>query len=287
MSSSSEAKSTAGRRRDRPATERKGTPGGSKLRALRERARRTQLWVELEAELGAGYLQRVESGKIVLPERVTVERILEAIQAPYADRREALQLFGYAATSGLPTPEELIGAREAARRELAAVGVPAYVLDCAHRLVAWNGTFPLLLGVRSDDPWLRQLAGRSLLATWFEPTSPLGRLVVDPDEFLPALIRAMRHEMRSFRAEPWCAEVLTELMALPRFRHYHAQVEKETAPISGGRALVPVRLATPGAGRLEFRLAAEPFTGDARFRVVYYFPGDAATMRACTDWAGA
>ena len=125
MSSSSEAKSTAGRRRDRPATERKGTPGGSKLRALRERARRTQLWVELEAELGAGYLQRVESGKIVLPERVTVERILEAIQAPYADRREALQLFGYAATSGLPTPEELIGAREAARRELGAVGVPA------------------------------------------------------------------------------------------------------------------------------------------------------------------
>jgi len=105
MSSSSEAKSPAGGRRDRPVSERRGTPGGSKLRGLRERAGRTQLWVELEAELGAGYLQRVESGKIALPERVTVERILEAIQAPFADRREALELFGYAATTRLPTSE--------------------------------------------------------------------------------------------------------------------------------------------------------------------------------------
>ena len=31
---------------------RMGTPGGAKLRVLRERAGRTQLWVELEAELG-------------------------------------------------------------------------------------------------------------------------------------------------------------------------------------------------------------------------------------------
>ena len=286
MSSSSEAKSPAGGRRERPVSERRGTPGGSKLRGLRERAGRTQLWVELEAELGAGYLQRVESGKIALPERVTVERILEAIQAPFADRREALELFGYAATTRLPTSEELAGAREAARPELEAVGVPAYALDCAHRLVAWNRAFPLMLGVRANDPWLGQLAGRSLLAAWFEPASPLGRLVVDPDEFLPALIRAMRHEMRSFRAEPWCAAVLAELMALPRFRHYHAQVEKEAAPLSGGRALVPVRLLTPRTGRLEFRLAAERFTGDARFRMVYYFPGDAATMRACVEWAG-
>jgi hypothetical protein len=242
--------------------------------------------VELEAELGAGYLQRVESGKIALPERVTVERILEALQAPYADRREALQLFGYTVTSRFPTPEDLAWAREAARGELDAVGVPAYVLDCAHRLVAWNGAFPPLLGMRADDLWLARLVGRSLLAPWFEPTSPLGRLVVDPDQFLPALIRAMRHEMRAFRGEPWCAEVVAELMTLPRFRQYHAQVEAETAPISGGRALVPVRVAVPGVGRLEFRLAAEPFTADARFRIVYYFPGDADTMRACADWAG-
>ena len=41
-----------------------GTPGGARLRALREQAGKAQLWVEAEAELGTGYLQRVESGKV-------------------------------------------------------------------------------------------------------------------------------------------------------------------------------------------------------------------------------
>src|SRR5438105_8321364 len=32
-----------------------GTPGGARLRALREQAGKAQLWVEAEAELGTGY----------------------------------------------------------------------------------------------------------------------------------------------------------------------------------------------------------------------------------------
>jgi transcriptional regulator with XRE-family HTH domain len=58
-----------------------GTPGGAKLRALRERRGKTQLWVEFEAELGTGYLQRVESGKVAQPERPTLERVLNALGA--------------------------------------------------------------------------------------------------------------------------------------------------------------------------------------------------------------
>jgi transcriptional regulator with XRE-family HTH domain len=278
MSSSSESKSIS-------AESRAKLTGGTRLRALREQAGRTQLWVELEAELGAGYLQRVESGKIALPERVTVERILDALQAGYGERREILQLFGYVATTRLPADDDLAWARTASQRELAAVDVPAYVLDCAHRLVAWNGAFPRLLGVKADDPVLARLAGRSLLAPWFDPASPLGRLVAEPDAFLPALIRAMRHEMRPFAVERWYEEVLADLMTLPRFRHYRAAVEQEAAPVGGGRALVPVRLAVPGAGLLCFRLAAEPFTRDPRFRVVYYFPADTVTLLACAAWA--
>jgi hypothetical protein len=136
-----------------------------------------------------------------------------------------------------------------------------------------------------DDPLLGRLAGRSLLAPWFDPASPLGRLVAEPEAFLPALIRAMRHEMRPFTVEAWYADVLADLMELPRFRHYREAVEREAAPVGGGRALVPVRLAVPGEGPLVFRLATEPFTRDPRFRVVYYFPADAATMRTCTTWA--
>src|SRR5947209_5963594 len=71
------------------------TPGGSSLRALREAAGKAQLWVEAEAEIGTGYLQRLESGKILQPERTTLERILAALGARYSERRDVLERFGY------------------------------------------------------------------------------------------------------------------------------------------------------------------------------------------------
>ena len=132
------------------------TPGGAKLRALRERAGKTQLWVEAEAELGTGYLQRVECGRVAQPERPTVERILNALGARYAERRSALELFGYVVATPPPTEDEIAWAREAARRELEEVAFPAYVLDCMHRLVAWNAYLPRLLGTAPDTQGLRR-----------------------------------------------------------------------------------------------------------------------------------
>lgn len=78
------------------------TPGGNRLRALRERAGRPQLEVELDASLGIGYLGRVESGKVRHPERETLERILAALGARYSDRRDLLELFGYVVDTPLP-----------------------------------------------------------------------------------------------------------------------------------------------------------------------------------------
>jgi transcriptional regulator with XRE-family HTH domain len=262
------------------------TPGGARLRALRERVGKTQLWVEAEAELGSGYLQRVESGKVAQPGRATLERILAALEARYGERREVLELFGYAVATAPPTEDELAWASAACRRELHEVAFPAYVLDCTHRLVAWNRDVPRLFGIDPDDPTLGQLAGRSLLAAWFDPGSPLAPLVAEPDTFLPALIRALRYEMRQFRTEAWYPALLARLQdELPRFRHHWAAVEREPAVVSAARALVPVRLAVPGAGMLQFRLSSETFTPDARFRLVYYFPADPATMRRCAEWA--
>ena len=261
------------------------SPGGARLRSLREAAGKTQLWVEAEAELGTGYLQRVESGKVAQPERATLERILAALEARYSERREVLELFGYTVATSPPTPEEIAWACAVCRRELHEVPFPAYVLDCTHRLVAWNGYVPRLFGIDPYDPTLGGLAGRSLLAAWFDPASPLAPLVAEPETFLPALIRALRYEMQQFRTEPWYPELLARLQDLPRFRHSWAAVEREPAPVSAARALVPVRLAVPGAGVLEFRLSSERFTRDARFRLVYYFPADPATLRRCAAWA--
>ncbi len=262
-----------------------GTPGGAKLRALREQAGRSQLWVEAEAELGTGYLQRLESGRVAQPERPTLERILTALEARYSERRETFALFGYTVTTPPPTEADRAWARDLCYRELHDVAFPAYVLDCTHHLIAWNDYLPRLLGSSPTEPLPGHLAERSFLAAWFDLTAPLAPLVAEPDRFLPALIRAMRYEMQQFGNESWYAAVLAELQSLPRFRLYWALVEREAAPVSAARALTPVRLAIPGIGRLQFQLSAEQFIRDARFRAIYLFPADPATMRRCATWA--
>lgn len=262
-----------------------GTPSGAKLRALRESARRPQLWVEAEAGLGTGYLQRLESGRVAQPERATLERILTALEARYSERREVLELFGYTVVAPPPTETEIAWACEVCQRELHEVPFPAYVLDCTHRLLVWNDSIPRLFGVAPDNPMLGGLAQQSILTAWFDPGSLLAPLVAEPEVFLPALIRALRYEMQQFRTEAWYAAVLAPLQALPHFRHYWAVVEREPALASAARALVPVRLRRPSTGLLQFRLSSEPFGRDTRFRLVYYFPADPATMQQCTTWA--
>jgi hypothetical protein len=165
------------------------------------------------------------------------------------------------------------------------VPFPAFVLDCTHRLIAWNQIAPKLFGIVTDDPTFGRLAGRSYMSAWFDPASPIPAHVAEPDTLLPAIIRAFQYEMRRFRDEPWQAAIMQELRALPRFQRYWDVAEQTPEPVSAARALVPVRLNVPGAGTLQFRLASEPFVRDARFRMVYYVPGDLATMQWCAGWA--
>jgi transcriptional regulator with XRE-family HTH domain len=262
------------------------TPGGARLRALREQAGRTQLWVELEADLGTGYLQRVESGRVAQPSRATLERILNALDARYSERREVMEIFGYTVSTPPPSAADIAWAREVSWHELHDVAFPAFVLDCTHRLIAWNDALLHLLDITVNDPWLSRMREESLLAAWFEPESPFGRMVAEPDILLPAIIRALRYEMQQFQNEQWYADVLTRLQSeLPLFSHYWSAFEVETPPASAARAVEPLRLAVPNVGLLEFRLSSERFTRDARFRLVYYFPADPVTMRQCAAWA--
>lgn len=245
----------------------------------------TQLSVELEAGIGTGYLQRVESGRVIQPERTTLERMLNALGARYSEQRDVLELFGYLAPAPLPTRQDLDWACEVSRRELDDVAFPAYVLDCRHQLVSWNRLVPHLFGVDPADPMLGSLAGRSILAAWFDPDSPLFPIMAEPAEFLPAMIRAFRSEMRLFHAEVWYPPLIEELRRLPEFRAYWEIVEREPSVASAARALVALSIVTPEAGRLQFRLSSEHFVRDARFRFVYLFPADPTTMRQCAGWA--
>ncbi|MCC6791821.1 MAG: helix-turn-helix domain-containing protein [Thermomicrobiales bacterium] len=262
-----------------------GQTGGGRLRALREARGRTQLWVEAEAELGAGYLQRVECGRVAQPSRGTVERILSALGARYGESRELLEAFGYAVASPLPTDADREWARTTSQADLDQVMFPAYALDCTARLVAWNGYLPLILGLPSGAALPGSLTRRSMLFWWFDPATPLGAGVLEPDDLHPAMLRALRYELEHYRGEAWPRELIADLETLPRFRAIWTAVNQEPPPAGPARARVPLRLQAPGAGRLEFRLASETFAHDPRFRTIYYFPTDPATIRWCAEHA--
>jgi transcriptional regulator with XRE-family HTH domain len=267
---------------------RTGTPGGGKLRALRESRGRTQLWVEAEADLGTGYLQRVESGRVAQPGRTTIERILGALGARFSERRDIEEAFGYIVHAPLPDERDRLWARDVSQRDLDEVVFPAYALDCTARLVAWNRYLPLLLGRTPDSDLPPAMTRQSMLVSWFDPSTALGSLVAEPDALLPAMIRALRFELKQYRAESWMSSFIAELQAeSPLFRSYWATVEAEPVPVGASRARVPLRLKMPGAEMLEFRLSSEPFTRDSRFRTIYYFPADPSTMRWCAEHASA
>jgi hypothetical protein len=130
-----------------------------------------------------------------------------------------------------------------------------------------------------------QLTERSFLGAWFDPSAPLLPLLMDSAEFLPALIRTFRHEMRPYRNEPWFSAHLDELWRLKLFQTNWHVVTHELEPVGAVRALVPVQVQVPGEGELQFRLSGEPFTRDARFRIIYYFPTTAETIETCERWA--
>jgi hypothetical protein len=159
------------------------------------------------------------------------------------------------------------------------------MLDCTIRLHAWNRFVPKLVGVAEDDPILDGLSSRTLLGLWFDPDGLLAPLVDEPEVFLPSMIRAFRFELEHIEDEPWIPDLLAGLMAIPRFRYYWEQVEREQLPATAARTLLPVRLDVPGEGVLEFRLSVEHFTRDQRFRVVYFLPANPETMQICARWA--
>jgi transcriptional regulator with XRE-family HTH domain len=251
------------------------TPGGNRLRALRDGVGRTQLDVELDAHLGIGYLQRVESGKVRSPDRDTLERILAALGAHYTERRDILELFGYVVDTPLPDADETAWAVGICRDELDKAVFPVYLLDCAHRLLAWNAFVARLFPVM-------QVGQVSMLRLLFDPAYGVTRRIANPEAFFPAQIRALRYQMRLFRGEAWFDALIDEMRRHPLFERWWTDAGQNDVPLAA-RPLVPLEIEMAGAGRLRFRLTSEPFAQDRRFRVIYYLPADPATMQQMID----
>jgi hypothetical protein len=241
------------------------------------------LEVELGASLGIGYLQRLESGRVQQPEHDTLERILTALDARYTERREVLEMFGYVVDAPIPHDDEIKWAISACQAELEGAVFPAYLLDCAHRLLYWNQLIPKLFDAPHAPASPGGLHRLSMLKMVFDPTYHLAPRIKNPDAFFPAQIRALRYEMQRFHDETWYGELIEEMMECSEFeRHWH-QERQETVHIPA-RPLTPLELASR-EGTLGFRLISEPFVQDHRFRVLFYLPADADTTQQCMRWA--
>lgn len=266
---------------------RSNTPGGNRLRSLREYYGWTQLDIELRANLGIGYLQRVEAGKVQQPERDTLERILTALGARYTERREVLELFGYVVDTPLPTQDEIEWATKVYQSEIHTAVFPAYLLDCAHHLLSWNSVIRRLfrLDISDGRPAIGQ--GTSMLRVIFDPEYQVSSWIVNPEDFYPAQIRALRYEMQWFHDEPWSKALIAEMLHYPLFARYWQEAETGPTYYVAGRPLVLFQLDLPETGLLQFRLISEPFAQDRRFRVLYYLPADSPTVQQCLRWGEA
>ncbi len=207
-----------------------------------------------------------------------MERILTALGARYTERRDLLELFGYIVDVPLPDESEIAWAITACQHDLDSAVFPAYLLDCTHRPLTWNSLAPRLFPIAAF-----QSERVSMMRVIFDPTLGITPLIANPEVFFPAQIRAMRYEMAHFRAETWAAAVLDDLLRYPVFVHYWSQAASINLHPTAARPLSPLEIDLPHTDRLQFRLLAEPFVSDRRFRVVYCLPADPVTMEWCLE----
>ncbi len=253
------------------------TSGGLRLRALREACGKTQLDVELDANLGIGYLQRLELGKVQQPEQDTLNRILDALGTRFIERREVLALFGYSIPITLPDDAEIQWAVDIFHAQVKGQTIPVYLLDCGHRLLAWNDQTAHMfhgLNTRVRTPLLPRLI--------FDSVAGIADAILNTGTFFSAQIRVIQYEHQRCGNQLLYNTLIDEMRTVPAFVQYWENGSLAARVQVPMRPLVPMQLVTR-SGLAQFRLIAENFVQDPRFRVIYYLPDDPATLRQCLN----
>lgn len=252
------------------------TPGGLRLRAMREALGKSQLTVELEADLGLGYLQRLERGKVLRPERETLERILTALGVEgFVERRQMLALFGYSLAPVTPGAAEVQVAVRAFEARTLGSPLPMYLLDYEHRLLAWNGLAAQVFG-----PLAPLTTGSLMPGLVFGNANGLAEAVLNPESFFATQIQILDYEQQRLGNEAWYSSFVNDMRHYEVFNTYWLRRAPLLPAVMALRPAAELQLAW-GGGALHFRLIAEPLLPDDRFRVVYYLPMEPQTILKC------
>lgn len=263
------------------------TPGGEKLRELRNAAKLSliDLAVKLEVELGkqidAGHINKIETGNIKKPQVETLEVILDGLLASYTDRRAVLEAFGYTVPVKLPTEQEIQEAIRLSAYEVHDTAThPVLLVDQSQRLWAWNRYTPRIIGMHPDDPRTKQFIGVTLFDLTFNPEFETRLLIDNPNEYLPSMLQFIKAGTYAFRSEQWYKELIANASAFPEFRSLW-----ERLPTDIFRTIVPIKIYLPECGLLQFRISNGDLFPDPRFRMIHFTPFGAATLRTCAVWA--
>ena len=251
-------------------------PFGMLLRTWRQRRRRSQLDLALDAEISQRHLSFVESGRSS-PSREMVLRLAEQLEIPLRERNALLLSAGYAPVfpeHRLAEPA-MLAVREAVERVLAAhMPYPALALDRHWTLIAANAMVaPLLAG-----------AAPGLLA----PPVNVLRLSLHPHGLAPRilnlpewrahLLERVRHQV-AVTADPALAALLNELQGYP------AATSGQAAVPDAAAIAVPMRLAVAGHGDLAFLSTTTVFGTPvdvtlSELCIEAFLPADAVTANA-------
>ena len=252
-----------------------GLPIGDRLRAWRQRRRRSQLDLALDAEVSQRHLSFVESGRAA-PSREMVLRLAATLDVPLRERNALLLAAGYAPVypeRPLDAPD-MAAARDAVERILRAhMPFPAMAVDRHWNIVAANEAVPPLLeGV--EEP--------SLLA----PPINGVRLSLHPRGLAPRIANLPRwsaHILERLRRQVDTSGDRTLAALLEEVRSFGAGAAE--APDGAGAAddgiAVPMELDTP-RGRLSLLGTTMVFGTPvevtlSELMVEAFYPADAET----------
>jgi transcriptional regulator with XRE-family HTH domain len=249
------------------------TPVGAQLRDWRQRRRRSQLDLALDAEISQRHLSFVESGRS-LPSRGMVLRLAETLDVPLRDRNALLLAAGFAPVYGERplTDPALAGVRGMVETIVQAHAPnPALAIDRHWTLLSANAAVTALLASVSDPELLQPPV--NVLRLSLHPTG-LALAISNLPVWRAHLLGRLRREV-IVSGDPVLLALLQELSSLGP-----VDAEREV-PVDATAVAVPLELETR-AGRLSLISTTTVFGTPtevtlSELAIEAFYPADAAT----------
>lgn len=253
------------------------------LRQLRQQRRISQLELSLRVGVSQRHLSCIETGR-ARPSREMLHALLDALDAPLADRNDTLLAAGYAPAYARRTlaDAELAPVRAALTHLLAAHDpAPALVMDDAWNLLQGNRGLQALMGLLGaalPAPGEGQTGGLNFLRALLVPGGLAGALV-DP---LPVCAEVWQRAQREAVHSPALRAICDELRPLLPRRLQAPAPERASPP------LLETALRTVDGAVLRFISVFTTFGAPldvtvASLRVEHFFPADEATRQRLVD----